>query len=61
MVAVEVSKDRLYCADDVVSDLKRAASKGPMKAGYSIGNRVDGLTVATFGGYVDLQRPCTGL
>ncbi|KAG2421711.1 hypothetical protein HFD88_005687 [Aspergillus terreus] len=60
MVAVEISKDRLRCTDKPLRDLDRAACKGPVKPGYGIGVEVDGLAAATFGGYVDLQSPCTG-
>lgn len=43
-----------------VRDLDRAACKGPVKPRYAIGVEVDGLAAAAFGGYVDLQSPCTG-
>ncbi|KAL5365309.1 hypothetical protein BJX96DRAFT_179722 [Aspergillus floccosus] len=60
MVAVDISKDRLIRTGHVVGDLDRAALKGSVKPGYSIGIQADILTAGTFGGYIDLKNPNTG-
>ncbi|KAB8077385.1 hypothetical protein BDV29DRAFT_153772 [Aspergillus leporis] len=60
MVAVEIAKDVISRSGFIVGDLDRAAFKGSVKPGRSLGIQADNMAASAFGGYLELKYPRSG-